>query len=84
LRIADCGFTVVERSDDNDDEITDAVKIVMDKDPFVDDVQVLVSTRDRVVTLEGAVRSEGEKDMAEFDAWFVFGVDKVINNLQVV
>ena len=66
------------------DEITDAVKIVMDKDPFVDDVQVLVSTRDRVVTLEGAVRSEGEKDMAEFDAWFVFGVDRVINNLQVV
>jgi osmotically-inducible protein OsmY len=75
---------VVPPEDDNDDEITDAVKIVMDKDPFVDDVQVLVSTRDRVVTLEGAVRSEGEKDMAEFDAWFVFGVDKVINNLQVV
>jgi osmotically-inducible protein OsmY len=75
---------VVPPEDDNDDEITDAVKIVLDKDPFVDEVQVLVSTRDRVVTLEGAVRSEGEKDMAEFDAWFIFGVDKVINNLQVV
>ena len=75
---------VVPPEEDNNDEITDAVKIVLDKDPFVDDVQVLVSTRDRVVTLEGAVRSEGEKDMAEFDAWFVFGVDKVINNLQVV
>ena len=75
---------VVPPEDDNNDEITDAVKIVLDKDPFVDDVQVLVATRDRVVTLEGAVWSEGEKDMAEFDAWFVFGVDKVINNLQVV
>ena len=75
---------VVPPEDDNNDEITDAVKIVLDRDPFVDDVQVLVSTRDRVVTLEGAVRSEGEKDMAEFDAWFVFGVDRVINNLQVV
>ncbi len=75
---------VVPPEEDNNDEITDAVKIVLDKDPFVDDVQVLVSTRDRVVTLEGAVRSEGEKDMAEFDAWFVFGVDRVINNLQVV
>jgi osmotically-inducible protein OsmY len=75
---------VVPPEDDNNDEITDAVKIVLDKDPFVDDVQVLVSTLDRVVTLEGAVRSEGEKDMAEFDAWFVFGVDRVINNLQVV
>lgn len=75
---------VVPPEEDNDDEITDAVKIVLSKDPFVDDVQVLVATRNRIVTLEGAVRSEGEKDMAEFDAWFVFGVDKVINNLQVV
>ncbi|MGH9753934.1 MAG: BON domain-containing protein [Blastocatellia bacterium] len=75
---------VVPPEEDNDDEITDAIKIVLDKNPFVDDVQVLVATRHRVVTLEGAVRSEGEKDMAEFDAWFVFGVDKVINNLQVV
>ena len=75
---------VVPPEEDNDDEITDAVKIILDKDPFVDDVQILVVTRNRVVTLEGAVRSEGEKDMAEFDAWFVFGVDKVVNNLQVV
>jgi osmotically-inducible protein OsmY len=75
---------VVPPEEDNDDEITDAVKIVLDKDPFVDEVQILVATRNRVVTLQGAVRSEGEKDMAEFDAWFVFGVDRVINNLQVV
>jgi osmotically-inducible protein OsmY len=75
---------VVPPEEDNDGEITDAVKIILDKDPFVDDVQILVSTRNRVVTLEGVMRSEGEKDMAEFDAWFAFGVDKVINNLQVV
>jgi osmotically-inducible protein OsmY len=75
---------VVPPEEDNDDEITDAIKIIMDKDPFVDDVQILVTTRNRIVTLEGAVSSEGEKDMAEFDAWFVFGVDKVINNIQVV
>src|SRR5262249_19008194 len=65
---------VAPPEEDNDEEITDAVKIILDKDPFVDDVQVLVTTRDRVVTLDGAARSEGEKDMAEFDAWFVFGV----------
>jgi osmotically-inducible protein OsmY len=75
---------VVPPEEDNDDEITDAVTIVLDKDPFVDDVQILVTTHDRVVTLDGATRSEGEKDMVESDAWFVFGVDKVINNLQVV
>ena len=74
---------VVPPEEDNDDEITDAVKIILDRDPFVDDVQILVATRNRVVTLEGVVTGEGEKDMAEFDAWFVFGVDKVINKLEV-
>jgi osmotically-inducible protein OsmY len=75
---------VVPPEEDGDDEITDAVKLILDKDPFVDDVQILVTTRDRVVSLDGATPSEGEKDMAEFDAWFVFGVDKVINNIEVV
>jgi osmotically-inducible protein OsmY len=75
---------VVPPEEDNAGEITDAVKLILEKDPFVDDVEILVSTRNRIVTLDGAVDSEGEKDMAEFDAWFVFGVDKVINNIQVV
>jgi len=74
---------VVPPEEDNDDEINDAVKIILDKDPFVDDVQILVITRNRIVTLEGVVTSEGEKDMAEFDAWFVFGVDRVINKLEI-
>ncbi|HEY8460533.1 MAG TPA: BON domain-containing protein [Blastocatellia bacterium] len=75
---------VVPPEEDNDGEITDAVKLVLDKDPLVDDVEILVTTRNRVVTLDGAVNSEAEKNMAEYDAWFVFGVDKVINNIQVV
>jgi osmotically-inducible protein OsmY len=75
---------VVPPEEDNDGEITDAVKLILDKDPFVDDVEILVITRNRIVTLDGAVRSEGEKNMAEFDTWFVFGVDKVINKIQVV
>jgi osmotically-inducible protein OsmY len=75
---------VVPPEEDNDGEITDAVKLVLGKDPFVDDVEILATTRNRIVTLDGAVNSEGEKNMAEFDAWFVFGVDRVINNIQVV
>lgn len=59
------------------------MKLVLDKDPFVDDVKILVTTRNRVVTLDGVVPAEAEKKMAEFDAWFVFGVDKVISNLEV-
>ena len=44
-------------------------------------IQIAFNEVDDTVTLQGEA---GEKDMAEFDAWFVFGVDKVINNLQVV
>jgi osmotically-inducible protein OsmY len=35
------------------------------------------------VTLEGLVLNETESRMAEHDAWFLFGVDKVINKLDV-
>ena len=31
----------------------------------------------------GLVTNEQVKDMAEFDAWYVFGVDRVINSLAV-
>src|SRR5262245_25841359 len=44
-------------------------------------IQIAFNEVDDTVTLQGEA---GEKDMAEFDAWFVFGVDKVINNLQVM
>jgi osmotically-inducible protein OsmY len=35
------------------------------------------------VTLTGLVRSENERHMAEFDAWCVFGVDRVENEIEV-
>jgi osmotically-inducible protein OsmY len=33
--------------------------------------------------LEGLVPTESERDMAERDAWHVFGVDKVRNEVEV-
>lgn len=75
------GLDVVPPEEDNDDEITDAVCLVLEKDPFVNADQIRVSTRNAVVTLEGLVINDTEKDMAEFDAWYVFGVDRVINKL---
>lgn len=77
------GLDVVPPEEDNDEEITDAVSLVLEKDPFVDAAQVRVSTRNAVVTLEGLVTTDTERDMAECDAWYVFGVDKVINALAV-
>ena len=46
--------------------------------------QIRVTSRDCVVTLDGFVRSEREKRLAELDAWYLFGVDKVVNNLNVL
>ena len=45
--------------------------------------QIRVSTKNSVVILQGLVTNEQVKDMAEFDAWYVFGVDRVINSLAV-
>ena len=77
------GLAVVPLEEDNDDEVTDAVRLVLEKDPFVNAGQIRVSTRDYVVTLEGLVPNEKVREMAEFDAWYVFGVDRVVNNLEV-
>ncbi|AJE03773.1 BON domain-containing protein [Geobacter pickeringii] len=78
------GIEVIPPEEDNDDEITDAVRLVLEKDPFVNASQLRVGCRDRVVTLDGAVPKPKEKDMAEADAWYVFGVDKVVNRLVVL
>lgn len=69
--------------DDTDDEITDAVKIVFEKDKLVDGAVISVATKECVVTLGGAVKSEAEKNAAEDDAWYVWGVNEVVNNIVV-
>lgn len=77
------GLEVVPDEPDNDAEITDAVRLVLEKDPFVNAGQIQVGTHDRVVTLRGLVPTPAERHMAEFDAWYVFGVDRVKNEIQV-
>ncbi|MCA1978757.1 MAG: BON domain-containing protein [Thiobacillus sp.] len=69
---------------DNDDEVSDALALVLEMDPMIPHPgQIRVSTHNYVVTLEGLVGSEAEKDRAEQDAWGLFAVDKVINQLAV-
>lgn len=77
------GLDVSPPEADTDEEITDAVRMVLEKDPFVDAGQIGVSTTECVVTLAGVVPKEAEREMAEFDAWYVFGVDKVVNKIEV-
>ncbi|HLA09602.1 MAG TPA: BON domain-containing protein [Pyrinomonadaceae bacterium] len=68
--------------EDSDAEIIDALRLVLEKDPFVNADQIRVRANDRTVTLEGLVSNETESEMAEHDAWYLFGVDKVINKLE--
>jgi osmotically-inducible protein OsmY len=77
------GLAVEPPQADNDDVITDAVRLVLDKDRFVPAKQIRVRTHQRVVMLEGVVLSDSIKEMAEFDAWYVFGVDEVDNQIAV-
>lgn len=78
------GLEVSPPEQDTDDEVTDALRIVLEKDPLVKEPeQISVRTHNYEVTLEGLVTGESERHMAELDAWYLFGVDKVINNIEV-
>ena len=77
------GMEVVPDQSDSDEEMAKAVRIVLKKDPFVNEERIRVSARQSVVMLEGDAPSAPQRDMAEFDAWYVFGVDKVINHLEI-
>ena len=77
------GMEVVPSQPDSDEEMAKAVRIVLKKDPFVNEERIRVMAQRSVVTLEGDVSSVPQKEMAEFDAWYVFGVDQVINRLEI-
>jgi osmotically-inducible protein OsmY len=68
--------------EDNDDEVSDALRLALDKDPFLRGADLGVRTRERVVTLYGTVHGERDRELAEFDAWYVDGVEGV--NSQIV
>jgi osmotically-inducible protein OsmY len=74
---------VVPGEDDNDAEVVEALRIVLEADPMIDAAQLSASCRGYVVTLEGFVRSDDERRRAELDAWALFGVDGVVNRIDV-
>lgn len=69
--------------EDNEDEVVDALRLVLEMDPLVQAGQIQASCRDYVVTLDGFVRTAEERRLAERDAWCLFAVDKVINRIKV-
>jgi osmotically-inducible protein OsmY len=77
------GMEVVPEQPDSDEELAKAVRVVLKKDPFVNGERIRVSAGNAVVTLDGDVPSTAQQEMAEFDTWYVFGVDKVLNHLEI-
>jgi len=75
---------VLPPEQDNDDEVSDALSLVFEMDPMIPHPeQIRIHTHDYVVTLDGLVATQAEKDRAEQDAWCLFAVDNVINQLTV-
>lgn len=69
---------------DNDAEIADALRLVLEKDPLIphaDDLGLRV--RDGVVKLSGVLATEEEKRLAEYDAWYLSAVRDVVNDVEV-
>ena len=73
---------IVPAERDSDNEITDAVRMVLEKDPLVHASQLLVGTAGGVVILNGLVASKEEKQLAVMDTWYVPGVADVVDHIQ--
>jgi osmotically-inducible protein OsmY len=77
------GIAVEPGEADGADQIAEAVRLTLEKDPYLDASEIKVGVRNRTVRLTGLLPGEAQKRMAENDAWCVFGVDDVVNEIQV-
>lgn len=76
-------LAVTPIEEDSDEDILDAVRLAIEKDNGIESWQVRATVSDRVVTLCGHVSDPETRDRVERDAWYVFGVEAVINRLSV-
>lgn len=69
--------------EERDEEVTETLRLVLEADPLLDAGQIQPRCERWIVTLDGAVPTEGQRRRAELDAWSLSGVDRVVNRLQV-
>jgi osmotically-inducible protein OsmY len=74
-------LTVSPHQEDSDGELADAVQLVLATDPFVDASTIRVRCRKGIVILEGVARSQEVAGIAVADAWYVLGVEEVVDRL---
>ncbi len=68
---------------DSDEELKEALELILEKDPLVDAGAITVKAGNWAVELQGIVKSEAEREAAGHDAWYVWGVNDVKNNIKV-
>jgi osmotically-inducible protein OsmY len=68
---------------DTDDELTDAARIVLEKDPLIDAMQIRVAVHSGTVVLEGHLSSEELSSIAAHDVWSIPDVREVDNRIHV-
>ena len=78
------GIELSSNAEENDDELVDLIRIVLEKDPLVNASQISVRSEEGVVTMEGGVATPNAKRAAESDVWYVLGVNDVVNNLVAI
>ena len=61
------GLGIIPPEEDNDDAVMDAVRLALEKDPFVNLAQIRVTTRNAVVTLHELLLAQAEREMIDFD-----------------
>jgi osmotically-inducible protein OsmY len=77
------GLEVRPSEEDNSDQIEEAVRVVLEHNVSVDASQIKVGVSGAMVRLTGLVHTDMARAAAEADAWAVFGVDDVINEIEV-
>lgn len=65
-------------------DLVDVIRQALDKDVLTNVDTIGVSCQGGVVTLQGYVASEEERQAAEHDCYYIEGVDRVINKLEIV
>jgi osmotically-inducible protein OsmY len=76
-------LVVAPPEEDTDAQITDAVRMALEKDPLIDADQINVATRAGIVELEGQLSSKELRTLAVRDVWSVPGIWEVYNRIDV-
>lgn len=77
-------IAVVPEQPGTEGDLVDSIRQALDKDVLVNPDTIGVTVKAGTVTLLGTVGSQEERQAAEHDAYYVWGVEAVVNRLAVV